>query len=64
MGPIIYVERMDHYFAANGIDDAYKKKSTFLSVISPTTYTFERNLVPPEKPGDKSYDELIAALWH
>ena len=55
-----YVQRMDHFFAANGIDDAYKK-STFLGVIGPTTYTLVRNLVSPEKPGDKSY-ELVAAL--
>ena len=41
-----YVERMDHF---NGIDDAYKK-STFLAVIGPTTYTLVRNLVSPEMP--------------
>ena len=45
------MERMDHFFAANGINDAYKKKSTFLAVIGPTTYTLVRNLVSPEKPG-------------
>ena len=32
-----YVERMDHFFAANGIDDVSKKKSTFLAVIGPAT---------------------------
>ena len=57
-----YVERMDHFFAANGIDNAHKKKSTFLAVIGPATYTLVRNLVSPDKPGDKSYEELIAAL--
>ena len=57
-----YVERMDHFFAANGIDDVGKKKSTFLAVIVPATYTLVRNLVSPDKPGDKSYDELVTAL--
>ena len=55
-----YVERMDHFSAANGINDAYKK-TTFLAVTGTTIYTLVRNLVSPEKPGDKSY-ELVAAL--
>ena len=46
-----YVERMDHFIAANSIDDAYKKKSTFLAVIGLTTYTLVRNLVSPDKLG-------------
>ena len=53
---------MDHFFAANGIDDTDKKKSTFLAVIGPATYTLVRNLVSPNEPGDKLYDELVAAL--
>ena len=53
---------MDHFFAANGIDNAHKKKSTFLAVTGPATYTLARNLVSPDKPGDKSYDELVDAL--
>ena len=56
-----YVERMDHFFAANGIDEAHKK-STFLAVIGSATYTLVRNLVSPDKPGDKTYDELVVAL--
>ena len=42
-----YVERMDHFFGANGIDDADKKKSMFLVVIGPATYSLLRNLVSP-----------------
>ena len=51
-----YVERMDHFFAANGIDEAHKKKSTFPAVANfgPATYTLVRNLVSPDKPGDKT----------
>ena len=47
-----YVERIDHFFAANGIDNANKKKSTFLAVIGPATYGLVRNLVSPKKPGE------------
>ena len=53
------VEKMDHFFAVNGID---KKNSTFLAVIGPATYTLVRNSVSPDKPEDKTYDELVAAL--
>ncbi len=52
-----YIERVDHFFTANGIDDAGKKKSAFLS-----TYATVRNLVSPAKPGDKSYDQLVTIL--
>ena len=50
-----YVERLGHFFAANGIDTAEKKKSAFLAVIGPPVYKQLRNLVSPEKPGDKTY---------
>ena len=57
-----YVERMNHFFAANDIKDAGKKKSVFLAVVGPTTYSLLRNLVAPSKPGDKTFDELTTAL--
>ena len=57
-----YVEQVEHFFLANGIDSAEKKRAVFLSVIGPSTYKTLRNLVSPEKPGDKSYGDLVAAL--
>lgn len=33
-----YVERLDHFFAANVIEDAARKRSVFLSVIGPAPY--------------------------
>ena len=45
-----YVERMEHFFIANGIDSAEQKRAVFLSVIGPSTYKTLRNLVSPEKP--------------
>ena len=57
-----YVERMEHFFVANSIEDAVKKKSTFLAVIGPATYSLVRNLVSPEKPGDRTYAQLVDIL--
>ena len=50
------MECMDYFFAANGIEDADKKKSAILAVIGAPTYKLVRNLVSPAKPGDKTYD--------
>ena len=52
-----YVERIDHFFTANGIGitDANRKQSAFLAVIGPAADSLA-------KPGDKSYDELVKAL--
>ena len=36
-----------------------KKKSAFLAGVGPAIYALARNLVAPDKPGGKSYDELI-----
>ena len=57
-----YVERMEHFFAANGIDDADKKRAVLLTVVGAATYKTLRNIVSPEKPGEKSYAELVEAL--
>ena len=56
------MERMEHFFIANGIDSAEQKRAVFLSVIGPSTYKTLRNLVSPEKPGEKTYEDLVAAL--
>ena len=48
-----YVERLEHFFVANGMDDAEKKRAVFLSVMGAATYKTLRNLVSPDKPGDK-----------
>ena len=50
-----YVERVSHFFIANGITDASTKRSALLALIGPTTYTVLRNLVSPAKPDEKSY---------
>jgi hypothetical protein len=57
-----YVERLEHFSVANGIDGAEKKRAVFLSVIGPSTYKTLRNLLSPDKPGDKSYASLVDTL--
>ena len=57
-----YVERLTQFFLANGIDEAEKKRAVFLSVIGPATFKLLRNLLAPEKPGEKAYDALITTL--
>ena len=50
-----YVERMSHFFDANGITTPEKNRSVLLSVVGPSTYKTLRSLVTPDKPGEKSY---------
>ena len=54
-----YVERLEHFFVANGIVGAEKKRSVFLSVIGSSTYKTLRNLLSPSKPGEQSYADLV-----
>ena len=54
-----YVEHLDHFFAANGITDADKKQSIFLTVIGPATFRLLRSLLHPTKLEAK---ELCTAL--
>ena len=58
----MYVERLQMYFVANGIDDDAKKRAILLSVCGPTTYQLIRNLAQPKKPSELSYDELVQLL--
>ena len=57
-----YVERLEHFFVANGIDGAEKKRAVFLSVIGSSTYKTLRNLLSPNKPGEQSYTDLVETL--
>ena len=57
-----YVERLEHFFVANGIEGAEKKRAVLLSVIGATMYKTLWNLVSPTKPSEKTYDQLVEAL--
>ena len=53
-----YIERLEHYFVANAVEEAEKKRAILLTVCGHKTYGLIRNLVSPDRPGDKTYDEL------
>ena len=59
-----YVEQLEHFFVANGITTPEKKRALFLSVVGAAMYKTLHNLVPPDKPGDKTYRELVSALTY
>lgn len=60
-----YAEWLGYYLTVNGIDKVGRKRAILLMKIGAKTYMLLRTLVSPKKPGDKSYDELVAALqWH
>ena len=56
------MERVNHFFKANSITTNEQKQSVFLSIIGPATYKLLRSLLSPEKPGDKSYKDLVKKL--
>ena len=56
-----YVERIDQFFIANGIEND-KKVSTFLTIIGEKAYELLRNCVSPDKPSTKTYKDLVGAL--
>ncbi|KAJ8023800.1 hypothetical protein HOLleu_36342 [Holothuria leucospilota] len=57
-----YVERLNHFFTANDIEEETKKQSIFLSLIGADAYKLLRNLVSPEKPGDKTFKDLVEIM--
>ena len=57
-----YSERLMQYFAANDVEAAGKRRAILLSVCSASTYRLIRNLVAPQKPTDKSFEELVALV--
>ena len=50
-----YVKRLNHFFAANAVEDATRKREIFLSMLGPSTFRLLSNLVAPDDPGDKIY---------
>lgn len=56
-----YLERVDYYFTANGVEDA-KKVAVFLNAIGRETYNLLRNLLAPKKLAEQGLDELQKAL--
>ena len=59
---IEYVERLEHFFLANGIEEEERQRSILLSVCGAKTYKLIRNLATPRKPGDLSFKELVTLV--
>ena len=57
-----YIERLEHFFTANEITDTDKMKSIMLAFCGQKMYRLIRNFTSPQKPSDKSYDELKALI--
>ncbi|XP_051515496.1 uncharacterized protein zgc:165409 isoform X2 [Myxocyprinus asiaticus] len=56
-----YIERVELYIIANDVDDT-KQVATLLSAMGASTYGLLRNLVYPEKPKDKTFEEIVDIL--
>ena len=56
-----YIEQVELYFAANYVEADYVV-ATFLTLIGADAYGVLRNLLAPELPRDKSFDELKELL--
>lgn len=57
-----FTERLDQYFLANDINDTTKKRAVLLTVCGGKTYGLMKNLLSPEKPTDKSYEDLVKLI--
>ena len=57
-----YVEQLQFYLQANGVETEEKKRATFLTVVGPEAFKTLRNLIAPAKPADKSFRELVEVL--
>lgn len=58
----IYCERLKHFYSANKITDNDKRKSILLSACGSKAYKLMCNLLAPDKPGDKSFNDLVTLL--
>ena len=57
-----YIERLEFYLVANKVTGEEMKRATLLSMIGPHTFTVLWNLLAPDKPGDKTYAQLVKVL--
>ena len=54
-----YIERLEFYFEANGVDDEDKQRAILSRACCSKTYKLIRNLTTPRKPSGKTFAELI-----
>lgn len=58
----VFIELLGHYFTANAITSAPRRRSILLSLIGIRTYRSLCATIYPDKPGDRSYDQLCSLL--
>eukprot|EP00731_Ephydatia_muelleri_P013136 Em0007g446a len=56
---VVYSERLEQFFKANGISDPEKQRAVLLSTCGNDTYLLIRSLAAPDKPTDKSISEIL-----
>eukprot|EP00731_Ephydatia_muelleri_P012745 Em0007g55a len=56
---VVYSERLEQFFKANGISDPEKQRAMLLSTCGNETYLLIRSLAAPDKPTDKSISEIL-----
>lgn len=54
-----YIERLDHYFVANDVTTAPKKRAILLSACGSSTYKLIRSLVSPDELKTTNYATLV-----
>ncbi|XP_023247871.1 uncharacterized protein LOC111643846, partial [Copidosoma floridanum] len=54
-----FTDRMEQYFIANDVEDRRKKRAILLSKVNAETYDVVDEVCKPEKPGAKTYDEIV-----
>ena len=57
-----YTERLEFYFTANDVDTPEKQRAVLLSMCGPETFGLIRSLVAPDKPGSRSFAELVSLV--
>ena len=57
-----YIERLEYYFLANGIQGADKKRAVLISVMGPQAYKLLRSLIAPSMPKEKTFPQLFEVL--
>ena len=56
----VYAERLEHYFIANDVKDASKRRAILLSVCGAKTYSLIRSLVAPNIViTDSNFEQLV-----
>lgn len=58
-----YRQRLEQYFAANGLKtDEERTKAVFLTVVGKRAHSLLMDLCAPEKPSEKTYEDLVGLL--